>query len=79
MPDAVDKIDAGAMPDIPMLMFASDGRQTQAKNWVQLQHDYAADLSNAMVVELGCGHYVHHFESERIAEETKAFLGTLEK
>ena len=77
VPAAVAKIDAAAKPDIPMLMFASDGSQTQAKNWVQLQHDYAASLSNAAVIELGCGHYVHHFESERIAKETKTFLRTL--
>ena len=77
VPDAVAKIDAAAKPNVPMLMFASDGSQTQAKNWVQLQHDYAASLSNAVVIELGCGHYVHHFKPERIAEETRAFLRTL--
>ena len=77
VPDAVAKIDAAAKPDVPMLMFASDGSQTQAKNWVQLQHDYAASLSNAVVIELGCGHYVHHFKPERIAEETRAFIRTL--
>lgn len=77
VPAAVAKIDAAAKPDVPMLMFVSDGSQTQAKDWVQLQHDYAAGLSNASVIELGCGHYVHHFEPERIAEKTKAFLATL--
>ena len=74
VPDAVACIDAAAKPDVPMLMFVSDGSQTRAKDWVQLQHNYAAGLANASVVELSCGHYVHHFEPTRIAEETRAFL-----
>lgn len=74
VPDACAEIDAGDRPDVPMLMFVSDGSQVRASNWVELQHDYAAGLSHATVIELDCGHYVHNFEQERIASEMRAFL-----
>ena len=76
VPAACEAIDAAEKPDVAMLMFVSDGSQTRAKNWVALQYEYAVDLSNARVVELGCGHYVHNFEPERIAEEMRSFLRT---
>lgn len=79
VPAACARIDSMEKPDVPMLMFVSDGSQTRAKDWVALQHEYAVGLSNAKVVELGCGHYVHHFEQARIAAETKAFLGAVER
>ena len=74
VPGACAMIDAAEKPDVPMLMFVSDGSQTRAKDWVGLQHDFAAGLSNAHVVELKCGHYVHNFEQARIAAEMRAFL-----
>lgn len=79
VPAACAAIDAMDKPDVPMMMFVSDGSQTRAKNWVGLQHDYAAGLSNARVIELGCGHYVHNFEPVRIAAEMRAFLGAVEE
>ena len=75
--DVCAKIDAAGKPDVPMLMSASDGSQTRAKDWVGLQHDYAAGLSNARVVELGCGHYVHNFKPECIAAEMRVFLAAI--
>lgn len=74
VPDACAMIDAAQKPDVPMLMFVSDGSQTRAENWVGLQHEWAADLTDATVIELGCGHYVHNFEQTRIAAEMKTFL-----
>lgn len=77
VPDACREIDAADKPDVPMLLFTSDGSQTRAKNWVELQHDYAAGLSNASVIELDCGHYVHNFEQERIAKDMRQFIDSL--
>lgn len=79
VPTACAAVNAAEKPDVPMLMFVSDGSQTRAKDWVRLQHDYAAELSNARVVELGCGHYVHNFEPARIATEMRAFLGVVDE
>ena len=77
VPAACAAIGSAKKPDVPTLMFVSDGSQTRAKNWVGLQHEYAEGLSNARVVELACGHYVHNFEQERIAAEMRAFLGAI--
>lgn len=72
--DAINRIDSKPKPDVPMLMFVSNGKETGIADWIRLQHDYAQDLSNAKVIELGCGHYVHNFEQVRIAEEIMAFV-----
>ncbi len=75
--DAVDLIDSKPKPDIPMIMFISDGEETRGSDWVGIHYAYAADLSNARVVELGCGHYVHYFKAEEIASEMRDFIQTL--
>ena len=72
--DAIKRIDSKPKPDVPMLMFVSNGKETGIADWIRLQHDYVQDLSNAKVIELGCGHYVHNFEQVRIAEEIRAFV-----
>lgn len=72
--DAVRLIDSKPKPDIPMIMFVGDGKETRGTDWVENHYDYAADLSNAKVIELGCGHYVHYFKPEKIASEMKAFI-----
>ena len=77
VPAACAAVDAAGKPDVPTLLFVSDGSQVRAKDWVRLQHDYAAGLSNSRVIELGCGHYVHNFEQERIAAEMRAFVGAV--
>ena len=38
-------------------------------------YDYVSDLTDAKVVELGCGHYVHNFMQDRIAEDIREFIG----
>jgi len=68
---------AAGKPDVPTLLFVSDGSQVRAKDWARLQHEYVAGLSNSRVIELGCGHYVHNFEQERIAAEMRAFVGAV--
>lgn len=77
VPDAVKKIDSKPKPDIPMLMFVSDGRETGVDNWLDLQNDYISDLTNAEVIELDCGHYVHNFMQDKIAEKITEFVGSL--
>ena len=39
--------------------------------------DYVSDMPNATLIELDCGHFVHCFESERIAKEMKEFIDGL--
>lgn len=72
--DAVREIDSKPKPDVPMLMFVSDGKEVRSLNWGGAHHDYAADLTNAEVIELDCGHYVHNFEQDLIAEKIREFI-----
>ena len=72
--DAVQLIDSKPKPDVPMLMFISDGEETKGSDWIGNHYLYAEDLTNARVIELGCGHYVHYFRAEEIASEMRTFI-----
>ena len=72
--EAVKIIDSKPIPDVPMLMFISDGEETKGSDWVGNHYAYAEGLTNARVIELGCGHYVHYFKAEEIATETRSFI-----
>ena len=72
--EAVKIIDSKPKPDVPMIMFISDGKETKGSDWVGNHYAYAEDLSNAKVIELGCGHYVHYFKPDEIASETRSFI-----
>ena len=76
VPDACKEIDSMPQPDLPMLMYVSDGKVNGGKNWVEVEKDYAADHLNAELIELDCSHYVHDFEYERIAADMKEFIST---
>ena len=71
---AVREIDSKSKPDVPMLMFLSDGKEVKGTDWLKNHYDYASDLSDARVIELGCGHYVHNFKQDQIAEEIRNFV-----
>ena len=77
IPDAVTEIDRKPKPDIPMLLFVSDGQETGVENWIDIQSDYISDLTNAEVIELDCGHYVHNFRQDIIAEKLVEFIESL--
>ena len=34
-------------------------------------YEYASDLTDAKVIELDCGYYVHNFRQDQIAEEIR--------
>ena len=76
--EACDQINAAPKPDVPMILFVSDGKQTGIPKWIELTKDYAKDLSNAKIVELQCGHYVHDYEYERIDQELREFIEGLD-
>lgn len=72
--EAVRIIDSKPKPDVPMIMFISDGKETNGSDWVGNHYLYASDLTNAKVIELGCGHYVHYFKPDEIAAEMRSFI-----
>lgn len=65
-------VDEGGEIACPILMFLTDGAQTWP-GWFECSRDFAKRM-NAKVIELSCGHYIHHYESERISREVVAFL-----
>lgn len=77
IPEACKTIDSAPKPDIPMLMFVSDGKETGIDNWIEVQKEYASDLSDAKVIELDCGHYVHNLKQEQIRNDMKEFIESL--
>jgi pimeloyl-ACP methyl ester carboxylesterase len=77
IPGAVEKIDGVPKPDIPMLMYVSDGKETGIEKWVDIQKEYASELSNATAIELDCGHYVHNYKQEQISKEMKEFINKI--
>lgn len=77
IPKACKTIDSMPKPDIPMLIFVSDGKETGIENWIDIQKEYASDLSDAKVIELDCGHYVHNFKQGQISNDMKEFIESL--
>lgn len=75
--DAVREIDSKPKPDVPMIMFVSDGTEVKGTDWIEKHYEYASDLTNAKVIELGCGHYVHNFKQDQISLEMKEFINAL--
>jgi pimeloyl-ACP methyl ester carboxylesterase len=64
-------------PKIPTLLFSSDGSEI-GNYWVKCQEDFANTI-NGRLIQLNCGHYMHQFEPEKIAEECKIFLKYLNR
>jgi len=55
-----------------VLLFSSNGKE-RGSIWVHYKSDFAKKI-NAKLVILDCDHYVHHFESQKIFEESMQFL-----
>ena len=72
-----EEINDAALPSTPTLQFIS----TQNSNydyWKSTHQELVDSATFGKLIELDCGHYLHQFESERIAEETKTFIDELE-
>lgn len=62
----------------PMYFFISDGKEVPYDNWQQVLTNYLSQLEVGKHTILDTGHYVHHKQSETIAEDVKGFLEGLE-
>ncbi len=71
------KVAENAPPQVPILMFLSDGSGGTGfskEEWRGISEEYASEISGSKYIELDCPHYVHDHEYEKIAEEIKSFL-----
>ena len=74
---AIEIINSQPKPDVPMLMFISDGSQTGGESWIKALKDYASDLPGAQTIDLDCGHAVYELRQEQISEEMREFIESL--
>ena len=81
LPEDLELINSMPKPEVPMLLFISDGKELQMESpesWIQLQKEYVADNEEGTYIELDCGHFMHNIEYKRISEEMKAYIENLE-
>ena len=77
--DSAAIVASGIKPDVPMLLFISEKKLDGSNElWKQIAYDYADGLDSVTFVELDCGHYIFHYEPEKISEEIDAFLQNLD-
>ena len=72
-------VQQGGMPQVPMLLFVSNGVGTgwEAEEWRAHQEDFAQRAENARLLTLDCPHYVHDHEYAAISREIKVFLADM--
>ena len=71
---------SGGIPDIPILMFASNGTGTgwEETEWRGFQSEFINYTQNGTLVELGCSHYIHNIENKAIAYSIDHWLQDFE-
>lgn len=69
-------VKSGGALDLPILMFVSNGMEI-GEYWIPCQKRFATQ-NDAQLIQLDCGHYVHNFKPEYIAEKALEYLSTLQ-
>ncbi len=74
--DNAKVVSVTGVPDIPMLLFISNGAGTgfDKEVWRSIAIDYISQADNGLYIELDCSHYVHNYEYEKIADAIRRFL-----
>lgn len=72
-----DLVESRKMPDVPTLLIVSDG--SIFNGWIDLEKDYASQISDATTVQLNCGHAVFSYEPDACEKVMRDFLNRLEK
>jgi pimeloyl-ACP methyl ester carboxylesterase len=62
----------GGIPEIPMLLLVSNGEEISAE-WVSYQKEFA-EQNNAKIEYFNCGHYIHQYEPEKVADLCLEFV-----
>ena len=74
--EVCEEINVAALPAAPTLQFISTQNSNYEK-WKSSHQELVDASHNGKLIELDCGHYLHQFESERIAKEMKDFIMNL--
>ena len=74
--DVIDELNSSTMPTVPVLMYVS-GDTARQELWLSGTQAMVDASSDGKLIKLDCGHYVHHFESERISRDMKNLIESL--
>lgn len=69
----------GGVPQVPMLLFLSDGSGGTGfseETWRDFQRDYLSGVEKGRSIELDCPHYIHDHAYQTISEAIRNFLDT---
>ncbi|MBR4082331.1 MAG: alpha/beta hydrolase [Clostridia bacterium] len=75
--DSAAAVARGGVPEVPVLLFISDGTGgmgVDAAVWQHLPRTYFAGAAQAEFIDLDCPHYVHNYRYREIAAAIRAFL-----
>ena len=75
--DVIEEINVEALPSTPTLQFVST-YNSNYEYWRSTHQELVDASTFGTLIELDCDHYVHQFESERIAEEMRSFIEALD-
>ena len=71
------KVESMGVPQVPMLLFLSDGSGGTGfdkETWRRIPKEYLSQVEDGAHIELDCPHYIHDYEYERIAGDMRVFL-----
>lgn len=77
--DSASKVEEGPIPNIPILIFSSNGQGTgwDENAWRAFQNNYVEKSKDGKIINLDCSHYVHDIQYKKIAHETEIFIRDL--
>jgi len=73
--DNAQLVTSNGIPKVSALFFVSNGKEA-GDYWIPAIEEYAHNI-NAKIVYLNCGHYVHYYESDTIAEGVIEFISEI--
>ncbi|MBR6716785.1 MAG: alpha/beta hydrolase [Oscillospiraceae bacterium] len=71
-----DERNSAPLPTVPMILYVSN-EPSNDEYWVGGMQAMADASSDGTLIQLDCGHYVHHYAYERISADMKAFIEKL--
>ncbi|WP_052019809.1 alpha/beta fold hydrolase [Paenibacillus sp. JCM 10914] len=70
-------VSEAGIPDVPMYFFISNGEELPLNDWPNMLISYVEDSPDGKYMLLDSGHYIHNYETETIANESKIFIKSI--
>ncbi|MFJ6209171.1 hypothetical protein [Lysinibacillus sp. NPDC092081] len=76
-----EKVGAAGIPDVPMLLFSSNGQGTgwNEDEWNGFQKEFISKHKDGTLIKLDCSHYIHDIEFKRIADGSEKYIESLNR